>query len=159
MKKIPLLLACLLAACAGMDGASLKPGVSTESDGHQAMGAPALVLPNGDGSRSLAYPTGPLGLQTRMVRVAADGRVQSVESVLNEDHFYRVRPGLTRDDILRMIGPPSERMEFPRMQQVSWDYRFQDTWGYVAIFSVIFDANGVVVGKFTRRLERPEPRR
>jgi hypothetical protein len=26
-----------------------------------------------------------------------------------------------------MIGPPGETMDFPRLQQTAWDYRFQDT--------------------------------
>jgi hypothetical protein len=159
MKATVTLLVLVLAACAGYDGAGLKPGVSNESDVHRSMGEPALVLANPDGSRQLAYPRGPLGLQTYMVRVGADGRVQQVQNVLDEDHFHRVQAGLTRDDILRLIGPPSESMQFPRMQQVAWDYRFQDTWGYTAIFSVIFDANGIVVGKFTKRLDRVESHR
>ncbi len=53
-----------------------------------------------------------------------------------------------------MIGPPGETWEFPRMQQVAWDYRFVDTWGYTAVFSVMFNPEGIVVGKFTRRIER-----
>jgi hypothetical protein len=55
-----------------------------------------------------------------------------------------------------MIGPPGDRMAFPLMQQDSWEYRYRDTWGYIAFFSVNFDRNGVVVSRFTRRLERNE---
>jgi outer membrane protein assembly factor BamE (lipoprotein component of BamABCDE complex) len=89
-----------------------------------------------------------------MVHLGRDGLLTSVQQVLNEDHFYRIQPGLTRDDVLRLIGPPREAADFPRLQQVAWDYRYQDAWGYIAIFSVMFDRDGRVVGKTSRRLER-----
>ena len=60
----------------------------------------------------------------------------------------------TEDDILRMIGPPREKAHFPRQNQTAWDWKYVDSWGYPSIFSVMFDANGVVVSKFSRRLER-----
>ena len=36
----------------------------------------------------------------------------------------------------------------------AWDYRFVDTWGYTAIFSVTFDRTGIVVSKISQRIER-----
>ena len=153
--KIPTsLLLLLLAGCAAYDGSSLRAGVSTEDEIRGTMGPPALVLPNADGSRLLAYPRGPLGTQTFMVDLGQDGKLRQIRRVLNDDTFHHIQPGLTQDEVLRMIGPPSETGEFPRLGQVAWDYRFVDTWGYTAIFSVMFDRKGIVVSKFTRRLER-----
>ncbi|MGZ5039581.1 MAG: hypothetical protein ACXWBQ_02460 [Usitatibacter sp.] len=45
-------------------------------------------------------------------------------------------------------------MSFARSNTHAWDYRYIDTWGSLAIFSVTFDANGRVVSKFTRRIEK-----
>jgi hypothetical protein len=150
---------CLLvSACASYDGYSLRAGTSTESEVRSVMGTPANEFANADGSRRLAYPRGPMGTQTYMADVGTDGVLKAVTPVLKDDTFYRIRPGLTREDILRMIGPPGETMAFARLGQVAWDYRYQDSWGYVAIFSVMFDANGIVVGKFTRRIERDRAR-
>lgn len=154
MSRFAVLAGLFLSGCTTIDGGGLRPGVSTEADVRQSMGAPAAVLANQDGSRSLAYPRGPLGTQTLMADVGPDGKVRGVRSVLNDDTFQQVRSGMTREQILRMIGPPGETMGFPRLKQVAWDYRFVDTWGYQAIFSVSFDENGIVVSKFTRRLER-----
>lgn len=150
--------AALLAACASYSGSNLQPGVSTEEQARQTMGAPAMVFPNADGSRQLAYPRGPLGTQTFMVDVDRNGVVRNVRQVLDDDVFNRIRPGMTRDEVLRMIGPPSDSMEFPRMDQVSYEWRYMDTWRYIAIFSVNFDRGGIVVSKFTRRLERGDGR-
>ena len=158
--KTLLLFACaaLLAACASYDGHGLRVGASTEAEVRSVMGAPAMEFEGSDGSKRLAYPRGPLGTQTFMADVGKDGVLKSVRPVLNDDVFYRIQPGMTRDEVLRMIGPPGETMTFPRLGQVSWDYRYMDTWGYLAIFSVNFDANGVVVSKFTRRVERDRGR-
>jgi hypothetical protein len=154
MRLAPLCLALFLAACASYSGSGLQPGVSSEDEVRRTMGPPALELSNPDGSRQLAYPKGPMGTQTFMVRVGRDGLVQGIEQVLTDDRFYRIVPGITRDDVLRLIGPPSETMDFPRLQQVAWEYRYQDTWGYTAFLSVMIDRQGVVVGRTTRRIDR-----
>jgi hypothetical protein len=122
------------------------------------MGPPALELPNPDGSRLLAYPRGPLGTETFMVHIGRDGLVQRMDQVLRDETFYRIVPGITKDDVLRLIGPPSEVMDFPRLQQVAWEYRYQDSWGYTAFLSVMIDRQGVVVGRSTRPIERDRGR-
>jgi hypothetical protein len=155
MKAIlSLALALGLAACASYDGHTLRTGASTESEVRSVMGAPAVELPDADGSKVLAYPHGPLGTTTYIARLGKDGTLEGVRQALTDGTFNRIRPGLTRDDVLRMIGPPGETMFFTRLNQDSWGYRYKDTWGYLAVFSVNFDSDGVVVGKSTRRIER-----
>ncbi len=151
-RAISLLAAALLAGCASYGGAGLRPGTDTESDVARVMGAPALRLAAADGSHELIYPRGPLGVQTFIAHVGPDGVLRSIDQVLDDDHFFPIHPGQSQDDILRMIGPPGETMEFSRQHQVAWSYRYLDTWGYLSEFSVTFDANGRVVSKFSRRL-------
>jgi hypothetical protein len=149
-------LAFLLAACASYSGYNLRPG-ATEDDVLRTMGRAAMEFRNPDGSRELAYPRGPLGLETFMVDLGADGRMLEIRQVLTDGMFdTKIRPGITRDDVLRLIGPPGDEMDFPRMAQDSWEWRYRDTWGYIAFFSVNFDRSGIVVSKFKRRLERNE---
>ncbi len=150
----PLAALLLLAACASYQGYGLKPGVATDAEVRKAMGPPAVQFANPDGSRDLAYPRGPLGTQTFMVHVGADGKLRAIEQVLDDDHFFHIQPGMTKDEVLHRIGPPGETMGFSRSGNFAWDYRFTDTWGYLAIFSVTFDRDGVVVSKFTHRIER-----
>ena len=147
------LLAALLAACASYDGRSLQAGVSTEADVRSAMGAPSMEFPAVDGTRRLAYSRGTNFAQTYMADIGPDGRLKGVAAVLKDDTFRQINPGQTRDQVLRMIGPPGDKMEFPRLKQVGWDYRYFDDWGAPAIFSVTFDENGIVVSKISRRIE------
>jgi hypothetical protein len=147
--------ALTLAACAAYDGYSLRPGSSTESEVRGVMGAPVLEFAGADGTRQLVYPRGPLGTQTFMAIVGPDGLLREVTPVLHEATFNRIHPGLTQQEILRMIGPPGETMHFPRSDTTSWDYRYMDAWGYPAVFSAIFDNKAILVSKFSRRLERP----
>jgi outer membrane protein assembly factor BamE (lipoprotein component of BamABCDE complex) len=66
--------------------------------------------------------------------------------------FARVHPGMTRDDTLRALGKPQESMRFARSSTEAWDYEHQDAWGYLAVFSVVFGAEGTVVGTTSRRV-------
>ena len=155
MKRLPLFIsALLLAACASYNGRGLQPGVATESELRTTMGTPAAEFTEADGSRRLIYPKGPLGTRTFVAEFGSDGKLRGVNQVLQDDTFYRIQPGWTRDDVLRLIGPPGDTMAFPLSGNYSWDYRYEDTWGYVAIFSVTFDRNGIVVSKISQRIER-----
>jgi hypothetical protein len=148
------LLACcaLAAGCASYSGAGLRPGEATEAQVVATMGPAAASFEQPDGSRRLAFPRGPLGTQTYMADVGRDGRLLAISQVLSDDTFHRIQPGLTRGDVLRLIGPPGNTMRFASGHD-AWDYRFVDTWGYTAIFSVTFDRD-VVVSKITQRIER-----
>ena len=118
-----------------------------------ALGPPAGEYANADGSRTLAYPQGYYSGQTFLADVDRSGTVRGVRQALVEESFQRIDPGMTRDDVLRLIGPPVDSMAFPNRREISWEYRFMDAWGYRALFFVNFDERGVVVGKFTRRIE------
>lgn len=140
----------LVAGCAAQ---SLRPGAS-EAEVRQSMGAPAMELSMAEGSRALVYPTGPLGTHTYMAHVDRNGRLQRVEQVLDDSRFHAIQPGMTKEELLRLIGPPSETMRFGNLRQTAWDYRFRDTWGYLAILSVMIDDNGRVASRITQRIER-----
>ena len=157
MNKVAVFLVCLTAsACASYSGSSLRAGSSTEAEVRATMGAPATELTSPDGTRSLFYPKGPMGTETFLVTIARDGTVGDIRNVLTDDTFSSIAPGMTEQDVLRMIGPPGKTTPFPISNNHAWDYRFMDTWGYYAIFSVTFDANGIVVSKITNRLEGRE---
>lgn len=79
--------------------------------------------------------------------------------VLSDEIVARVAPGQTRDEVLAMLGPPVRTMRFARLDHTAWDYPYIDTWGYHAIFSVTFDARGIVVSRITQRIERERPDR
>ncbi len=69
-----------------------------------------------------------------------------------EPEFARIQDGMTREQTLKALGKPFETMRFPLSGNESWDYHYQDSWGYMAGFSVIFGPGGLVVGRVTQRL-------
>jgi len=120
------------------------------------MGPPAMEMRDPDGTRLLYYPRGPLGNQTYLAAIGPEGNLREISNVLNDGVFNAIRPGLTEEQVLRMIGPPREKDYFSNLQQTAWDYKFQDSWGYDSILSVMIDRQGIVVSKVTRRIERYE---
>jgi hypothetical protein len=119
------------------------------------MGTPATVFPEPNGGTLLAYPRGPMGLQTFMVRIDENGRFVSNQQVLDEKHFADVKRGIGPEAVSRLLGPPFQTVAFERRHETAWDYRYRDTWGYVSVFSVIFSEDGKV--KTTVNV-REEPR-
>ncbi|QJR10310.1 hypothetical protein DSM104443_01365 [Usitatibacter rugosus] len=147
---VTLLAALIVAACTPM--ASIPPG-TPEAQARGAFGAPAAEFDYPDGTHQLVYPRGPLGTETYMVFLKG-GTVQRVEQALTDDNFYRIQAGVTTaEQVRRMIGPPSRVVRFENLQQFAWDYRFRDTWGYLAIFSVMIDDRGMVASKVIARIE------
>ena len=69
-----------------------------------------------------------------------------------DDIFGRIDPGMSREQVTRLIGPPDETMKFPLSRSEAWDYRYQDAWGYMAIFSVTFGPDGLSASKISRRV-------
>ncbi len=72
---------------------------------------------------------------------------------LHEEDFLRVTNGMSQDEVRGVIGSPGRTEAFARQRQVAWDYSFTDAWGFFAFVSVIFDADGRVVGKTHTRIE------
>jgi hypothetical protein len=131
----------LLSACAGFSGSNLQPGVSTMAEVMASMGEPAMVWKNPDGSAQLAYPRGPAGTQTFMAFVGPDGKLQRIESVLNTAHFALIQEGMSKDDVLRVLGPPGAPWTqfFSRTNTLAWSWLFCDGFGLQTFFDVMFD--------------------
>lgn len=134
------LAALLCAACAGGD--HLRPGVSSIEDLHLAMGEPALRWQDADGSLRYAYPRGPAGFTTIMVKIDAGGTVRAVENVLDEAHFAAIAPGMEKEQVLRLLGPPQPHwtVYFAARDELAWEWRYCDAWNAAARFAVLFDA-------------------
>lgn len=130
----------LLAACASYGPGDLRPGLR-EAEVTQQLGPPTARYTRTDGRTRLEFARGPYGRHTFMVDLDGEGRVQQWEQVLDARHFLVIVPGLPRDEVLRTIGTPSERMGMMRDGQIwSWRYYNNDCLWY----QVQLDAAGVV---------------
>ncbi len=135
---LAILLASLTSSCASYGGYGLKPGMSNLDEVVRRMGQPAMRWQNPDGSTQLAYPRGS-GLHTYMVFIAPDGKLQRIENVLDERVFARIRAGMTKEEVLRTLGPPGWTTYYSRRDELEWEWRFCNDWNQAQRFDVLFD--------------------
>ena len=139
---ISLIATVLLGACASYSGTGLAPGEARLEQVEALMGPPVLRWQDADGSIQLAYPRGPAGFETFMVKLGPNGRLQSIANVLNERTFAGIRAGMTKDEVLRLIGPPdySRSAYFKARDELAWEWRIRQSYGDPIHFVVLFDA-------------------
>lgn len=138
----PLILFIALFGCASYDGRGLKPGISTTAEVVQLMGTPAMRWNEPGGGELLAYPRGPSGTQTFMVRIAANGTLASNENVLDMRHFAQIQAGMTEQEVLRVIGPPFPgwTVTYPARSELVWEWKYCSEYREASRFDVIFDS-------------------
>jgi hypothetical protein len=119
------------------------------------MGPPAMRWQEADGSVQLAYPRGPLGYHTFMVKLGPDGRLQSIANVLEDSGFAKIHAGLTKDQALRVLGPPdhSRTVYFKARDELVWDWRYCSNFGMAARFQVLFDGTSGTVRSAISQVE------
>jgi UDP-N-acetylmuramate dehydrogenase len=102
---------------------------------------------NPDGTSQLAYPFGPSGTQTFMVFVGADGKLQRITGVLNEAQFGLVQAGMTKEQVLRILGPSGAlwTQTFPRTNTLAWTWLYCAPGNFQNYFNVMFDVSSGLV--------------
>lgn len=96
----------------------------TDREVGQRLGVPTGRHALPDGGTRLEFATGPFGRHTWMLDLDAQGRVARSEQVLGEQQFSQVRDGMTRDELLRLIGRPGETRHGGRAGGEVWNWRF-----------------------------------
>lgn len=141
---ITILSALLLVGCASYSGTGLRPGEARVEDVIRVMGSPAMRWQDSDGSQQLAYPR---GIHTFMVQIGSDGKMQRIENILDMKTFARIRPAMTKSQVLRILGPsePSGTAYFKARDELVWEWRYCDEWNERARFDVLFDGSKEVV--------------
>lgn len=136
-----------LSACASYRGSKLTPGVSGYQEVVAAMGEPAMRWQKADGSLQLAYPRGPFGTQTFMAYLGAEQKLLRIDKVLEMKVFARIEAGMSKEQVLRLIGPPQplETQYFKARDELAWSWLFCDSWNNEAYFDVLFDASSGMV--------------
>ncbi|BAO85485.1 MULTISPECIES: outer membrane protein assembly factor BamE domain-containing protein [Caballeronia] len=125
---------------------NLQPGVTTEAQIREQMGEPETERNYTDGSKRLEYPRGPAGTNTYMVDLDASGRFVSVTQVLTAANIAKVRPGMTMDEVRRLLGKPTEVAEYRLKKERVWSWHWlEDGVNQDAMFNAHFDPDGIVV--------------
>lgn len=151
----PLTAALVLAACASYGGSGLVAGKSSVADVQALMGTPTLRWSDPDGGEQLAYVRGPAGYHTIMIRTDRHGIVVSRENVLSPKHFAKLRAGMSKEEVLRALGPPDplRTVYFAARDELVWDWRWCDDYAEPARFYVLFDGTS---GTLRTTMSQPE---
>jgi len=117
---------------------SLKSG-DTLDDVRQRIGKPGSEHATPDGGHRLLYP---MGKTTYLLTFDALGRLQTWENVLDEAHFARISPGMTREQVQAQLGAPARVWSVRYHDQTVWSYRFETP--FCLLFHVGLTPHGVV---------------
>jgi outer membrane protein assembly factor BamE (lipoprotein component of BamABCDE complex) len=124
----------------------LKPGITTEAQIRDQMGAPETERTFTDGSKRLEYPRGPAGTTTYFVDLDRNGHFVSATQVLTAENIARVRPGMTMDEVRRLLGKPTTYAEYPLKKERVWSWHWlEDGVNRDAMFNAHFGPAGTVV--------------
>ncbi|MCE4557636.1 outer membrane protein assembly factor BamE [Pelomonas cellulosilytica] len=138
--------ALLVAGCATPDrDTRLRPGVSRGAEIVEIYGRPRRVWPEADGGRTLEYSSQPMGHHTYMVRLDAQDRLVRIEDALSPAGRARVEPGMTPEQVSRLLGAERSRVFFRLSGEDVWDWSIEpDQVGYGMRFNVYFKDGHVV---------------
>jgi hypothetical protein len=132
-------LAAVLALAAGCANfAGISPGTPAPQIRAQ-FGAPGTIWKNPDGSETWEYPLGPVGVQTYMITLGSDQTVREVRQVLSPEYLDKVQPGMSRDEVRRLLGKPREIALFPARDEEVWTWRIQEFHFRYRRFHALFD--------------------
>ncbi|CEJ96152.1 Probable lipoprotein [Caballeronia glathei] len=125
---------------------NLTPGVTTEAQIRDQMGEPETERTFTDGSKRLEYPRGPAGTNTYMVDLDPNGRFVAVTQVLTAENIAKVRPGMSQDEVRRLLGKPTTIAEYPLKKERVWSWHWlEDGVNRDAMFNAHFGPSGLVV--------------
>jgi hypothetical protein len=140
--------ATLMTGCEPQRADKLVEGVSTEADVKRLFGEPKTVTIAADGTRTLDYPRQPEGYANYVMVIGSDGKLASLRQLLNADNFSKIKPGMTRDDVIKQLGPFSRERRFELKKETLIEWRFREGQDG-KLFGVTLDDSGKVTGTST----------
>lgn len=149
------LIAALLPACDGINLAKLRPGQTTAPQVREIMGPPTMVWSDDDGTQTWEYPRTPGGIVNYMIAFGPDQVLREVRQVLTDENFARVRPGMSRDEVRRLLGRPAHEIFFSLKKEHVWDWKIIGIANTPAYFNVHFAEDGRVVHTSTNTVDAP----
>ncbi|TAH42462.1 MAG: hypothetical protein EYC67_15845 [Betaproteobacteria bacterium] len=138
-----LAVAMVLGGCAAF--APPRP-FTTEAEALAARGEPTRRWHNEDGTTTLEYATQPYGHTCLMVQVDAGGIVLRQWDALDDDNLARVKKGMTREEVSRLLGQHRSEQFFKLSGEEVWDWNIRNEYGasIATLFNVHFIDGKVV---------------
>ncbi|GAB4203568.1 MAG: hypothetical protein Fur0019_03070 [Tibeticola sp.] len=137
--SIWVLAAVLLLGCDAQRISELEEGVATEADVRSRFGEPDRIWPGEAGEHTLEYDRQPEGLRNYMITIGADGRMSALRQVLTPANFARIQPGMSQQDVQRILGKPARVTTWERQGEVHRVWRFLESPNRTMLFTAVFD--------------------
>ena len=145
--------AALLPACDYVNMKEIKVGLTTQAEIRARMGEPGFVHRNDDGTATWEYARQPNGSNCYMITFGQDQIVSKLEQALNEQNYARIRDGLSKDDVRRILGAPGSKVVFDNLREEIWEWRIEGSNPLdETYFMVHFDTGHGAVKKTSRRV-------
>lgn len=149
------IVATALPACDYVNMQEIKVGLTTQAEVRARMGEPGFVHWNDDGTATWEYARQPNGSSCYMITFNKDQIVSKLEQVLNDANYAKVREGMSKDDIRRLLGAPGSKVMFNNLHEEIWEWRIE---GMPAMdetyFMVHFDTGHGGVKKTSKRVQQ-----
>lgn len=143
----------LLPACDSVNLQEIKPGLTTAAEVRSRMGEPGFKHWNDDGTATWEYSRQPSGVQCYMISFDRQEIVSKVEQVLNDASYARVRDGMAKDDVRRLLGAPGSKVVFDNLKEEVWEWRIEGVPPTEETFFMVhFDTTHGGVKKTSRRV-------
>ena len=143
-----------LPGCDYVNMQEMKPGITTQAEVRARMGEPGFVHRNDDGTATWEYARQPNGTQCYMITFGPNQVISRIEQALTDANYGKVRPGMSKDDIRRLLGAPGTKQLFANLGEEIWEWRIEgmppmeETY-----FMVHFDTDSGDVKKTSKRVQ------
>ena len=148
----------LLVALLTLNGcASLNPRLfNSEEEILSSRGTPTRIWDNPDGTRTLEYSTQPSGYTCWMYTVDFDGVILSQFDALSTEGLARIKKGMNKDEVQRLLGQHRSIQSFPNSGEEVWDWNIRNE--YPDLVATRFNVHFVddVVVRTERSYEYPQ---
>ena len=142
-----------LVGCDPQRISELEEGVATEADVRAKFGEPEKVWDGPGGARVFEYNRQPQGQVIYMITIGADGKMSALRQVLTPQNFALVLPGMTMEQVRKMLGKPMKVTPMALKQEVAYDWRFMEPSNTSKVFTVTFSTDYRVL----RTASAPDP--
>ena len=78
-----------------------------------------------DGIDVLHYPRGPAGSHTYFIYIDSSNRVVRWEQVLTDERFNTIEPGMSKEQVIHLIGITKIAHDLARNRGSVWHYRYE----------------------------------
>ena len=152
MRRAVLMLGALLSLLGCDRTGELRPGISTTAEVIDKMGRPTMEWQEG-ADKVWEYPFTPEGTRNYMLTIGPDGILKAMEQVLTPENFARVQPGMTREQIRRLLGRPARVEVFANLGEEVWEWHIEGMpHNEETYFNVFFDTGSGLVKKAGKRV-------